>query len=58
MPLKCNFKAQFPRMYMFFGMRNPNLRSILKPEVKLVVFLRMRSEKITENGENALQMQF
>ena len=51
MPLKCSFEAQFSRMYMFFGTRNPNLRSILKPEVELMVFLRMRSNKITKNGE-------
>ncbi len=44
MSLKCNFKAQFPRVYMFFGTRNPNLRSILKPKVELMVFLRMRSD--------------
>ena len=37
-----------------------NLRSILilKPEVKVMVFQRMRSDKITKNGENALKMQF
>ena len=58
MPLKCSFKAHFPRQYMFFGTRNPNLRSILKPEVELMVFLRMRSDKITKKGENALKMQF
>ncbi len=57
MPSKCSFKAQFPRAYMFFGTRNPNLRTILKPEVELMVFLRMRSDKITKNGENALKMQ-
>ncbi len=34
------------------------MRSILKPEVELMVFLRMRSDKITKNGENALKMQF
>ena len=43
---------------MFFGTRNPNLRSILKPKVELMVFLRMRSDKIKKNGENALEMQF
>jgi len=32
--------------------------SILKPEVELMVFLRMRSNKITKNGEKALKMQF
>ena len=36
---------------MFFGTRNPNLWSILKPGVELMVFLRMRSDKITKNGE-------
>ena len=35
-----------------------NLRSILKPEVEVMVFQRMRSDKITKNGENALKMQF
>ena len=45
-------------MYMFFGAGNPNLRSILKPEVELIVVLRMRSNKITKNGETAIKMQF
>ena len=39
----------FP-LYMFFGTRNPKLMSILKPEVDLLVLLRMRSNKITKNG--------
>ncbi len=43
---------------MFFGPGNPNLRSILKPEVELMVFLRMRSDKITKNAENVLKIQF
>ncbi len=43
---------------MIFGPKSPNLRSILKPEVELMVFLRMRSDKITKNGENAIKMQF
>ncbi len=43
---------------MFFGMENPNLRSILKPEVELMVFLRMRSNKNTKNVLNDLKMQF
>ena len=30
----------------------------MKPEVELMVFLRMRTNKITKNGENALKMQF
>ena len=46
------------RVYMFFGTGNPNLRSILKPEVELMVFLRMRNNKITKDGENAPKMQF
>ncbi len=45
------FKGLISRLYMFFGTRNPNLRSILKPEVELLVFLRMRSKKITKNVE-------
>ena len=52
------FEGLVSRVYMFFGTRNPNLRSVLKPEVELMVFLRMRSNKITKNGENALKMQF
>ena len=31
------------------------MRSILKPEVELMVFLRMRSDKITKNGEKCPQ---
>ena len=38
-------------MYKFFGTGNQNLRSVLKPEVELTVFLRMRSNEITKNGE-------
>jgi len=30
---------------MFFGTGNPNLMSVLKPEVELMVFLRLRSNK-------------
>ena len=43
---------------MFFGTRNPNLRSILEPEVELMVFLRMRSNKITKTAKNAHKMRF
>ena len=43
---------------MFVDTGNPNWRSILKPEVEVMVFQRMRSDKITKNGENALKMQF
>ncbi len=45
------FEVLISRVYMFFGTRIPNLRSILKPEVELMVFLRMRSNKITKNAE-------
>ncbi len=57
MPLKCSFEAQFSRMYMFFGTRNPNLRSILKPEVELM-FLRMRRKNARKTAENAIKIQF
>ena len=50
MPLKRSFWAKVPRVYMFFGTGSPNFRSILKPKVDLMVFLRMRSDKITKNG--------
>ena len=30
----------------------------MKPKVELMVFLRMRSNKITKNGENATKMRF
>ena len=48
---KRRFLGQNLIPYMFFGTRKPNLRSILKPEVELIVFLRMRSNKMTKNGE-------
>jgi hypothetical protein len=51
MPPKMRSKGLFSREYMFFGTRNPNLRFILKPEVELMVLLRMRSNKITKNGD-------
>ena len=44
------FKRANSRVYKFFGTDNPNLRSILKPEVELMVFLRMRSKKNTKNA--------
>ncbi len=39
-------------MYKFFGTGNPNLWSILKPEVELMVSLRMRSNKHMKTSEN------
>ena len=48
---KMQFEFLIWCMHMFFGTGNPNLRSIFKPEVELMVFLRMRSYKITRKGE-------
>ena len=56
--LKIQFKGLIFRIHMFFGAGNPNMRSILKPEVELMVFLRMCSNKITKNAQNVLKMQF
>ncbi len=42
-------RPNFPRVYVF-GTGNPNLRSILKPEVELMMFLRMRSNKNIKNA--------
>ncbi len=50
------FKGLISRVHMFFGTGNPNMRSILKPEVELTVFLRMRSKKITKNDEKAIKI--
>jgi hypothetical protein len=44
------FEGLTSRTYMLLGTRSPKLRSILEPEVELMVVLRMRSNKITENG--------
>ena len=45
------FEGLISRVYMYFGTGNPNLRSILKPEVELMVFLRMRSNKNMKNAK-------
>ena len=58
MPLKSSVKAHVARVYMFFGTGSPNLRSILKPEVELFVFLRMRSEKSRKTAKNTLKCSF
>ena len=42
---KMQVEGQSSHEYIFFGTRNSNLRSTLKPEVELMVFLRMRSNK-------------
>ncbi len=49
--LNMQFEFTASRVYMFFGTENPNLRSILKPEVELMGFLRMCSNTITKNTE-------
>ncbi len=48
--LKIQFLGLISRMYMFFGTRNPNLWFILKPEIELMVFLHMRSNKNIKNA--------
>ncbi len=58
MSLKYSFEGLISRVYMFFGTENPNLRSILKSEVELMVFLRMRSNKTWKTQENVLNIQF
>ncbi len=50
--MKMQLEDLISHVYTFFGTRNLNLRSILKPEVVLLVLLRMRSNKITKNGDN------
>ncbi len=49
--LKMQFKGLISRVYTFLGTGNRYVRSILKPEVELMVFLRMRSNKSTKNAE-------
>jgi hypothetical protein len=44
--LKMQFEGLLSRVCTFSGTQNPNFGSILKPEVELMVFLRMRSNKI------------
>jgi len=52
------FEGIISRVYMFFGTKNPNLTSVLKPEVKLMMFLRLRSNKIRKKRRNVIKMQF
>ncbi len=49
------FKRLISCVYKFLGTGNPNFRSILKPEVELMVFLRMRSIKIMINAKKRPQ---
>ncbi len=41
--LKVQSEGVISRVYMYFGTENQDLKSIFKPEVELMVFLRMRS---------------
>ena len=52
------FEGLIPPIYMFFDTGNPTLRFNLKPEVELIVILRMRSNKVTKNQKNARKMPF
>jgi hypothetical protein len=45
-------------VYNVFRHQESELTYILKPKVELMVFLRMRSNKITKNVEKAFQVQF
>ena len=56
--IKIQFEGLISRVYMFFGTRNPILRSTLEPAVEVMVLLRMRSNKITKNGGKCPSMQF
>ena len=49
-----HFEGLITRVYMFFGTRSQNVRSVLKAEVELMEFRRMHSDKLTKNGENAV----
>ena len=46
-----HFEGLVTRVYMFFGTRSQNVRSVLKAEVELMEFRRMHSDKLTKNGE-------
>ena len=56
--IKMQFEGVISRACMFLDTRSPNLWSIFKPEVKLLVFLRKQSNKITKTSINAIKMQF
>jgi len=48
------FERPISHVFNIFRHGNPNLKSILKQEVVIVVFLRMRSDKITKNAPKKL----
>ena len=52
------FKRLISRVYKFFSTGNPNLWSILKPEVELMVFLRISRKNSRKTAENAIKIQF
>jgi len=49
MPLNAVLRPNFPCMHAFRH-EESDFESTLKPEVEFMVFLRMRSNKITKNG--------
>ena len=50
--LKMPIESLFSRAYMLFNTGNPNLRSIFKAEVVIMVLLRMRNNKVDTVNPN------
>ena len=50
--LKMRFEGLISRAYMLFDTGNPNLRSIFKAEVVIMVLLRMRNNKVDTVNPN------
>ena len=50
--LKMQLESLFSRAYMLFDTGNPNLRSIFKAEVVIMVLLRMRNNKVDTVNPN------
>ena len=50
--LKMPLESLFSRAYMLFDTGNPNLRSIFKAEVVIMVLLRMRNNKVDTVNPN------
>ena len=50
--LKMTLESLFSRAYMLFDTGNPNLRSIFKAEVVIMVLLRMRNNKVDTVNPN------
>ncbi len=54
-PIQMELSGLNFRVCIVVGTGNPNMRSILKPEVELMVFLPIRSSKITKNADKAIK---